>query len=177
MPHREIEPASAGCRSDALPTELQPHPSGDLPSVAFVFQVGMKTILNCSSASRLSPTLPSDSGMPSLGRRENMSLLQLFARSLRLTCLQTSDLHHHPSLRFCLSFLSVFIVVYRCLPSGKEPAPLCTRAWLFYGCLGARQIDIHHRYHHHHHYHYHHYREDLKIKYLFTGNGLNRAHG
>ena len=26
LPHRGIEPASAVCRSDALPTELHPHP-------------------------------------------------------------------------------------------------------------------------------------------------------
>ena len=26
LPHREIESASAACRSDALPTELHPHP-------------------------------------------------------------------------------------------------------------------------------------------------------
>ena len=26
LPHQGIEPASAACRSDALPTELYPHP-------------------------------------------------------------------------------------------------------------------------------------------------------
>ena len=29
LPHRGIEPASAACRSDALPTELHPHPLND----------------------------------------------------------------------------------------------------------------------------------------------------
>ena len=34
LPHREIEPVSAACRSDALPTKLHPHPEG------FVCKIG-----------------------------------------------------------------------------------------------------------------------------------------
>ena len=100
-----------------------------LLSLAFVFQVWMKTIPKSSSASGLSPVLPYRLWNASFRRWENLSLLQLFVGNSRVTYFQTSDY----TIIHLFFFLSV--CVFRCLSPGKETALVCPTSMAFPGML------------------------------------------
>ena len=91
--------------------------------------------------SGLSPTLPPDSGMPSLRRWENLSLLRLFTGNSRLTCFK--PVFAPSSISLCFSVF-VFSVVYS---QAKRLSQYASRAWLFCECLSTLQIDNHHHHH------------------------------
>ena len=76
MPHRGFEPASAACRSDALPTELHPHP---LCSLAF------QSLLKETAAPMNKLSLSSHTRCWSLGGRGRVWTLEVWhVRVVRL---------------------------------------------------------------------------------------------
>ena len=90
-----------------------------------IFQVWMETIPRISLPSWLSPTLPPDSGMPSLRHWENLSLLQLFTENSKLTCFQTSDC---TIIHLFLFFSVCVFCVYHLAKTLPQYAP---QAWMF----------------------------------------------